>query len=169
MHVVSRPVKAQQLYYLYPLLEMQVLLRGYNVYILVKIISFLSVYRRGYISCDVQRRAVRLGYEGRSQSVRLQIHYFSALRLLNQVLVLEHLDYRRHLVGIKAFAGIGIEFYTQHLVNSVEFLEALVPEPLPKLCFLFFTVFQPGEYLSRLVVQLRMLFNFFVEFRIVME
>ena len=33
----------------------------------------------------------------------------------------------------------------------------------------FFTVLQPGEYLSRFVVQLRMLFHFFVEFRIVME
>ena len=64
-----RPVEAHEFDDLEPLLEMQVLLGRHHVDVLVKVIVFLPVYRRGDVPGNVQGGTVLLPDEGRAHVV----------------------------------------------------------------------------------------------------
>ena len=60
MDAVSGPFVAHQLQDLDPLLEMQVLLGGYNVDVLVEVIVLLAVHCRSDVPGDIQGGSVGL-------------------------------------------------------------------------------------------------------------
>ena len=54
VYAISRPLVSHKLQNLDPLLEVQVLLRRYNVDILVEVVGLLTVYCGGDITCNIQ-------------------------------------------------------------------------------------------------------------------
>ena len=131
MDAVLLPFIAHEFKHLLPLFEVEILLRGHNVYALVEVIMLLAVYCRSDISRHVETRSIRLGYHGCSESVRLKIDYLSALRLYEQAFVLEFFNESRHLVRIEALSRVRIEFDIEHVIHTIELRQAELSELLP--------------------------------------
>ena len=166
---VAGPFVSHHLQDLDPLLEVQVLLGCDHVDVLVEIIGLLAVYGRRDVPGDVQGGTIGLGDQSHRQIVVIQADDLCSLVLFQKALVLQLLDEAGHLIGIKALSVVGIEADPQHVVDPVELLQRLIPEPLPQLNLFLLTVLQLGEGSSGLVLQGRILLRLDVELLVVLQ
>ena len=102
---------------------MEILLISHDIKVFVKIVMLFAVNGGGKITRGVQRSAVRLKYKTRRHTVFFKVDNHCPLAFGKQVFRLELVDYGLHFVVVKTFARIGIEFYAQSVVNSLDFLK----------------------------------------------
>ena len=152
IHVLAalRPVPAQQLAHLEQLLEMQVLLVGHHVQVLVEIVGLVAVFYGRQVPGHVQRGAVAAHDDGGRHVPLVQLDYPGA-RVLDQKPLFGKLVYHGlHLVDVKAFPGVGIELHPQHVVHLFGVLKGDFLEPSEYLKGFFVPVlylFEPGAAL----------------------
>ena len=166
---VVRPVVAHQVEHAEPLLEVQVLLAGDDVDVLVEVVGFLAVHSGCDVAGDVQRGAVALLDQCGRHIVVVEADDLGALGLLEQALVLHFLDESFHLIGVETLAVVAVELDAEHLVDAAELLERFLAEPLPQPDFLLAAVLELGKDRTGFVVQRRILLRLFMELRVVTE
>ena len=113
------------------LLEVEVLLRSYNIDVLHEVIGIHSVLCSSDISCNIDGRTVRLDNRCVGQTELRKFYDFCTLRWYQQILVTHFLNYCRHLIGVERFPCIGFESNAQQIIYAVEFLQGFIAEPLP--------------------------------------
>ena len=157
------PVVAHKLNDLEPLCKMQALTCRCDIYALVKVIRLLAVDRSCNITGRIQRRAVLFENKTRRHAVLFEIDNSSSVVDLKQILLAELFNLRRHLIGVKALALIGIKFYVKLFICLGIFLKTDIYEPAPEREIFFVAVFELCKLFSCAVFESGVVFRFFME------
>ena len=169
MFAAVRPRVAHLLQHSKQLLEMQVLLVCYHIQVLIKVIRFLTVFRRRKVARRIQRRAVRFQNDRRGQPLLVETHHEGPFALLEQVLLPQLIQNRRDFVIIKAFARKAVELYVQKLVYALCLAQREFLEPSKDTQRFFVPILDLFEPRPSLFVQALILLRFLMEAHIQLQ
>ncbi|MPM79892.1 hypothetical protein SDC9_126934 [bioreactor metagenome] len=138
---------------------MQVLLVGYDIEALCKIIGILSVERGSDIPRGVERRPIRAQDDARRHFILAQIDNLRALIELQETFFAQFVHNAAHFVVIETFTRVTVKADTENVVDLLNLFECKFFEPFEEREGFRIAILDALEPGTRLIVQRRIVLH----------